>query len=69
MASTPTGITEVDRLVTQAIEKGIKIPNNAPRWQILAWAAELMDLQRRDPVAADRDGWRDVSRSYWPDAI
>lgn len=68
MADTaPTvGLTEVDRLVTTAIEQNLKFPPGVTRWQILAWAAEALELKRTDPTKFQRDGLREVTRRNFP---
>lgn len=65
--STPTvGLTEVDRLITRAIEQGIAFPPDVKRWALLAWAAEALELQRQNPTAFARDGLREISRRHFP---
>lgn len=67
MAQEPkTGIAAVDAAVMRAMELGLQFPPQLSRWKLLAWAAEELDLQRRDPTAYARDGFRKVFEEHFP---
>lgn len=59
------GISEVDKLIMLAIEQGLSFPAGQPRWKILAWAAEAMELRRTDPAKFQRDGLRTVHAAHF----
>lgn len=62
------GIAEVDKLILAAIEQGLTFPVATPRWKILAWAAEALELRRTDPARFARDGLRAVHAAHFPTA-
>ncbi len=66
MALPTVGLTEVDRLITQAGELSLTFPPGVTRWQLLAWAAEALDLQRRDPTDFQRGGLRRITERHFP---
>lgn len=59
------GISEVDKLILLAIEQGLSFPVATPRWKILAWAAEALELRRTDPARFARDGLRQVHSDHF----
>ena len=61
-----TGLTEVDKLIMRAQELGLAFPADVKRWQLLNWAAEALELQRRDPTAFTRDGFRSITKEHFP---
>jgi hypothetical protein len=64
---TPTvGLTEVDTLITRAIELGLKFPPDVKRWALLAWAAEALELKRQNPASFERDGLRAITKRVFP---
>ena len=66
---TPTvGLTEVDRLIMQAIDLGLKFPADVKRWALLAWAAEALELKRQNPTAFERGGLREITKRVFPTA-
>lgn len=66
MALPTVGLTEVDTLITRAGELQLSFPPNVTRWQLLAWAAEALELKRQNPTAFERDGFRQVTRRHFP---
>ncbi len=66
MALPNVGLTEVDRLIMKASELGLKFPDGVKRWQLLAWAAEALEMQRTDPAGFARDGLREVTKRHFP---
>ena len=68
MALPHAGLTEVDRLILKAAELGLKFPADVKRWQLLNWAAEALELQRRDATRFERDGLRELTKQHFPTA-
>lgn len=68
MALPSSGLTEVDRLILTATHRGLAFPADVKRYSLLAWAAEALELQRRDPADFDRDGLRRITRAHFPTA-
>lgn len=66
MAIPTVGLTEVDRLIMTAIERGLRFPEGVKRWQLLAWAAEQLEVRRTDPARWERDGMREVHLRHFP---
>lgn len=60
------GIAEVDRIILLAADAGFSFPVGVQRWQLFAWAAESLELQRNDPTAFTRGGFKDVTRRHFP---
>lgn len=61
-----SGLTEVDRLIMKTAERGLVFPPDVKRYQLLAWAAEALELQRRDPADFERDGLSRITRQHFP---
>lgn len=68
MALPSTGLNEVDRLITRAQELHLAFPADVKRWQLLNWASEALELQRRDSTAFARDGFRRITKEHFPTA-
>jgi len=61
MATTPrAGIEQVDKLILKALEQGLQFPPTAPRWRLLAWAMQELELERQFPTDYARGGFRRV---------
>ncbi len=68
MVAPTVGLREVDKLILRAQELGLKFPDDVKRWQLLNWASESLELQRRDPTAFTRDGFRKITKEHFPTA-
>jgi hypothetical protein len=66
MAIPNVGLTQVDQLILRASELNLQFPADVKRWALLAWAAEALELQRTDPRAFERDGFRALTRRHFP---
>lgn len=66
MAAPTVGLTEVDKLITRAIELGLTFPPGVTRWQLLAWAAESLDLKRSNATEFERGGFTLITRRHFP---
>ena len=65
MTEPRTGLSEVDKLILRAQELGLKFPAEVKRWELLNWAASALELQRRDPTAFARDGFRKITKEHF----
>ena len=68
MALPSVGLNEVDKLIMRAQELSLGFPADVKRWQLLNWASEALELQRRDPTAFARDGFRNITKQHFPTA-
>lgn len=68
MATPSVGLKEVDALILKAVELGLGFPDGVKRWQLLNWASEALELQRRDSTAFQRDGFRNITKEHFPTA-
>lgn len=68
MALPNAGLKEVDKLILKAAELGLGFPADVKRWQLLNWASEALELQRRDSTAFARDGFRAITKEHFPTA-
>ena len=68
MTEPRTGLSEVDKLIMRAQELGLKFPAGVRRWELLNWASESLELQRRDSTAFARDGFRTITKEHFPTA-
>lgn len=68
MALPSSGLNEVDKLIMRAAELGMGFPADVRRWQLLNWASEALELQRRDSTAFARDGFRKITKEHFPTA-
>lgn len=66
MALPAVGLKEVDKLIMRAAELGLNFPADVKRWQLLNWASESLELQRRDSTAFARDGFRNITKEHFP---
>lgn len=66
MADPRTGLSEVDKLIMRAQELGLKFPADVKRWELLNWASESLELQRRDSTTFTRDGFREITKEHFP---
>lgn len=66
MALPSSGLNEVDKLILRASELGLAFPADVKRWQLLNWASEALELQRRDATAFARDGFRAITKEHFP---
>lgn len=68
MALPNAGLKEVDKLILRASELGLGFPADVKRWQLLNWASEALELQRRDSTGFTRDGFRAITKEHFPTA-
>ena len=68
MALPSAGLKEVDALILKAVELGLAFPLGVKRWELLNWASEALELQRRDSTAFQRDGFRKITMEHFPTA-
>ena len=68
MSLPSVGLKEVDKLILRATELGLTFPAEVKRWQLLNWASEALELQRRDPTAFARDGFRNITKEHFATA-
>lgn len=66
MATPTVGLTEVDKLILRAVEKGLTFPDGVRRWQLLAWAAEQLEARRVDPGRWERQGMAEIHARHFP---
>ena len=67
MAEQQTGLTEVDSLLLTAKHRGLNFPAAVTRWELLAWAAQALELKRTNPASFERDGLRELTERLFPD--
>lgn len=69
VAMPSTGLQDVDLLIVTAIHQGLVFPDDVTHWQLLAWAAEALEMRRQQPEAWARDGLEIVTNRHFPQLV